>query len=180
MEYPWLLAFLIILLLGLVVEAVWFISFLQSIVGGAPFVPLDRERASRMWAAANLKPGEVIYDLGCGDARHLISACRDYPVTAVGVDIAWWPILLAWFRVTANKLKSRVRLVWRSVHRVDLSKADVVYLYLGQKLADSLREKLKRELKPGSRVISAQFPLTGWQPTTVIGDIHHPIYIYQM
>ena len=180
MLHSLLLVILILLIIGLVLEALWFISTLQSIVGGAPFISLSKKRAREAWAAAGLQPGEVIYELGCGDARHLIYACRQYLVTGVGIDISWWPLLLAWLRVNFGGMGKRVRLIWRNIRHIDLSDADVVYMYLGQKLSDSLRDKLKHELKPGSRIISAQFPLTDWQPINVIGDPKHPIYIYRV
>src|SRR3989344_4616745 len=178
MEHPVLVAILIMLVIGLVLEALWFISTLQSIAGGAPFIPLSRQRAREAWAAASLQPNEIIYELGCGDARHLIYACRQYLVTGVGIDISWWPLLWAWLRVRLGGMKKRVRLVWGNIHRINLSGADVVYVYLGQKLTDALRDKFRRELKAGSRIISAQFPLTDWPPGQTIGDVHHPIYIY--
>jgi hypothetical protein len=180
MQHPVLLAILVLLIVGLVLEALWFISTLQSIAGGAPFVTLSRKRAREAWAAVGLRPGETVYELGCGDARHLIYACRQYLVTGVGIDISWWPLFWAWLRIYFGGMSKRVRLVWRNIHSVDLSGADVIYIYLGQKLSDSLRDKFKRELKSGSRIISAQFPLTDWQPASVIGDQKHPIYIYQI
>lgn len=180
MQHPVLLVVLILLVIGLVLEALWFISTLQSIAGGAPFVPLSKKRAHDAWAAVSLKPGEMIYELGCGDARHLVYACRQYMVNGVGIDVSWWPLLWAWFRVRLGGMNKRVRLVCRNIHNIDLSKADVVYMYLDPKLPDSLRDKFKRELRSGSRIISAQFPLTDWQPIKVIGDIQHPTYIYQI
>ena len=179
MAHSVLLIILILLVIGLF-EALWFISTLQSIAGGAPFISLSRKRAREAWAAASLRPGESVYELGCGDARHLIRACRQYSVNGVGIDISWWPLLWAWLRILSSGMTKRVRLIWRNIHNVDLSDADVVYMYLGQKLSNSLRDKFKRELKPGSRVISAQFPLTDWQPITVVGDQKHPIYIYRV
>ncbi|MFA5270136.1 MAG: class I SAM-dependent methyltransferase [Patescibacteria group bacterium] len=180
MQHPVLLVVLILLMIGLVLEALWFISTLQSIAGGAPFISLSKKRAREAWAAVSLRPGEIVYELGCGDARHLIYACRQYMVTGIGIDISWWPLFWAWVRVNLSGMGRRVRLVWRNVHNVDLSNADVVYMYLGQKLSDSLRDKFRKELKPGSRIISAQFPLTDWYPATVVGDQKHPIYIYQI
>jgi len=175
-----LLVILILLIIGLVLVAIWFISTLQSIAGGAPFLPLNRKRAEEAWAAAQLQPGETVYELGCGDARQLIYACRRYSVLGVGVDIAWWPLIGAWLRVNFGGMKNRVRLIWRNMHYIDLSPADVVYMYLAQNLSDSLRDKFKRELKPGARVISVQFPLTDWMPISTLGSPRYPIYIYKI
>lgn len=178
MRHLALLTLFIFLLLVLIVEVVWFISALQSIIGGALFVPLSRARARQVWEAAELKAGEKVYELGCGDARHLIDACRRYGVTGVGIDISWWPLLLAWLKTRLRGMGRRVKLICGNVHQIDLSGADVIYLYLGQRLSDALRPKLERELKPGARVISAQFPITGWTPSRVVGDAKHLIYIY--
>jgi len=175
-----LVIILILFGIGLVLEVLYFISTLQSIAGGAPFIALSRKRAREVWAAAGLQSGEVVYDLGCGDARQLIYACRQYLVTGVGIDISWWPLLWAWLRVNIGGMRTRVRLIWGNIHNGNLSKADVVYMYLGQKLSDSMRDKFKGELKSGARVISAQFPLTDWEPTNVVGDPKHPIYIYRV
>lgn len=177
-QHPALLVLLIFLLLLLVVEVVWFVSALQSIIGGAPFVPLNRARARQVWEAAELKAGEKVYELGCGDARHLIDACRRYGVIGVGIDISWWPLLLAWLKSRLRGMGGQIKLICGNIHQVDLSGADVVYLYLGQRLSDALRPKLERELKSGARVISAQFPITGWTPSKVVGDAKRSIYVY--
>jgi protein-L-isoaspartate O-methyltransferase len=149
----------------------------------APFVASPVRVMDRMLELANLKPGETLYDLGCGDGRILIAAVQKYKVKAVGVEIS--PKLVAKARASIQKagIQNQARVIQGDVLETDPSGADVVYLYLSTKLNEQLRPRLESQLKPGARVVSHDYPVPGWKPAKVEetgGSQQHEIYLYEM
>ena len=149
----------------------------------APYVPSPQPVVDRMLEMAKLKPGEVLYDLGCGDGRILITAAQRYKVKAVGVEISDKLAHLATDRVSKLGLLDQVKIIQGDMMEVDLSDADVVTIYLLTLSNEQLRPRLEKYLKPGARVISHDFSVPGWKPTLVDkSDDHHghSIYLYEM
>jgi cyclopropane fatty-acyl-phospholipid synthase-like methyltransferase len=149
----------------------------------APYVASPVRVMDRMLELANIKPGETLYDLGCGDGRILIAAVRKYNVNAVGVEIS--PRLVAKASASIHKagLESKARVIHGDVLSVDPGAADVVYLYLSTHLNEQLRPRLEAHLKAGSRVVSHDYPVPGWKPSKVEeteGSQRHMIYLYEM
>jgi len=138
------------------------ISMIWPALRGAPWVPSRRRSVRRMLEMAGVRAGEVVYDLGSGDGRVLIAAARDFGARSVGVEIdplrAWWTRL----RVAAVGLRDRVSVVRGDFFTQDLASADVVVLFLTQATNDRLADKLRRELRPGARVISNRYVLRDW------------------
>lgn len=165
----------LILFLGLI----HLISALQSLFGGAPFVPLEYEVGQGMLKAAKPRKGETIYDLGCGDGRQLIMAALAYPVRCIGVDISWAPLLKGWLLIWLLRLHRNVTLRWKRLENQPLTDANIVFLYLFPSLLRKLRPKLETELPPGTRILSARYPIPDWPPTKTITTHKHPIYLYQ-
>ena len=149
----------------------------------APYVTSPARVVDRMLELARLKPGETLYDLGCGDGRILIAAAGRYGAKAVGVEIS--PKLAA--QATANILKEGLSSAARVIHgdalEADLSRADVVTIYLATALNEKLRPRLERFLRPGARVISHDYAVPGWKPARIekTDDRHeHRLYLYEM
>lgn len=145
---------------------------------GAMFTSTHPLRVEAALEALRLSPGELLYDLGCGDGRFLAAACRR-GARAVGFELNGWAYLLARLR-TFRLPQARVRLA--SFWEEDLSGADCVVCYLFPDVMAKLAAKLEAELRPGARVASCNFPLPGWRPERVI-RLHHPterdpIYLY--
>lgn len=159
------------LLLLLVPLAIAGISF-------APWVPtwqVDVDRALRL---ANLQPGEVFYDLGCGDGKAVFSAAK-VGATATGIEIAWPLYSLCQIRKLIQHSPAKFKL--GNLFHLDVSDADVVYVFgMPRTIQEKLRAKLEKELKPGARVLSYAFPFHGW--TEVVKDKPTPkqmsIYLY--
>jgi SAM-dependent methyltransferase len=146
----WLLAALVLLALGLVIFSpggVWF--------------PTSKKHIRAMLEMAELKPGELVYDLGCADARVLIIAAQEFGARGVGIEIDPLRYRLARWRVRRAGLEDQITLVQGSFHEENLSKADVVTLYLVQKMINRLAPKLARELRPGARLVSNTFVVPG-------------------
>jgi SAM-dependent methyltransferase len=121
---------------------------------GAPWVPSTMNTVQKMLALADLKEGELLYDLGCGDGRTVITAARKYGVQAVGIEID--PIRYLWclFLISILGLRDQIQIHFGDFFSHDLSKADVVTCYLLPDTNKRLEDKLLRELKPGTRVVS--------------------------
>jgi len=145
---------------------------------GAPWVPTKKNDIERFLNFVEMKPGEKFYELGCGDARLSIAAAKRYGVKAVGVELAIPQVIAAIIR---NLLaKTDVKIKWANLFKVDLSDADIVYLFLMPETYVKIKPKLERELKPGTRVISYVWPIADWEATkveSVEGKLK--LYLYQ-
>jgi len=149
----------------------------------APYVASPARVVDRMLQMAKVKPGETLYDLGCGDGRILIAAVEKYKVKAVGVEIS--PKLAARATASIEKagLESQARVIQGDLLSVDFTGADVVTIYLESQLNAQLRPLLEKYLKPGARVVSHDYEIPGWKPTKVDrtdGSQIHVIYLYEM
>ena len=149
----------------------------------APFVASSVRIVDRMLELAHLKPGETLYDLGCGDGRILIAAAEKYKVKAVGVEIS--PKLVAEARANIARagLTDQASVIKGDLLDTDLSDADVVTIYLATSSNQKLKPRLERFLKAGARVISHDYAVPGWKPSVVerADDRHvHLIYVYEM
>jgi len=148
----------------------------------APFVPSPQQIVDRMLEAANLKPGEVLYDLGCGDGRVLISAAQKYRAKAVGVELSEPLVKQATEHVKKLKLDDQITILQGDLMNIDLNPADVVILYLETGANEKLRPNLEKYLRPGARVVSHDFEVRGWKPTHVetldAYNRPHKIYVY--
>ena len=109
-------------------------------------------------------PGDVVYDLGCGDGRILIAAAKAYGARGVGIEIDPALVKIARAKVRAEGVEDRVTILQQDLFQTDLSPATVVTLYLGASVMQKLRPKLLRELRPGTRVVSHAFDMGAWKP----------------
>ena len=133
----------------------------------APDFPSPQEVIERMLQLAHLQPGEMVYDLGCGEGRIVITAARTFNARAVGVELSPELCKIATNRVKALGLENRVKIVHANMLKVDLRPADVVTIYLLTSANELLKPSLERDLKPGARVVSHDFEIRGWKPTVV-------------
>jgi predicted RNA methylase len=149
-----------------------------------PNIPTPQAVVDRMLEVARIKPGETVYDLGSGDGRVVITAAQKYGARAVGVEIDPVQCRKAMERIQSMGLADRVTIVENSALRVDLSPANVVTMFFLTASNDRLKPLLEKQLKPGSRVVSNQFPVKGWKPVETVhvkqGNMEHSIYVYQI
>ncbi len=149
----------------------------------APYVPSPQPIVDRMLELASVKPGEMVYDLGCGDGRVLITAAQRFNARAVGIEISDKLVQQATEKVAHLGLQDQVKVVKGDLRETDLSGADVVVVYLMTLSNEEIRPRLERMLKPGSRVVSYSYAVPGWKPTRVdkTDERHgHTIYLYEM
>ena len=136
-----------------------FVSGTQSAIAGAPYVPISKKLVKPLLEFAQIRAGEVVYDLGCGDARILLASAAYPNVRCVGYEIAFWPYLQSQWKIWRRNAADQVRVVRGSCFKADTASASLVYLYLFPKLVDKLAYKLAQETKPGTRVLCPSFPI---------------------
>jgi protein-L-isoaspartate O-methyltransferase len=149
----------------------------------APYVPSPQRVVDRMLELAAVKPGEVVYDLGCGDGRVLITAARRYNARAVGIEIDEKLVQRTTDKVAELGLQDRVAVVQGDLRNADLSNADIVVLYLMTGVNEQIRPKLEKSLKPGTRVVSYSYAVPGWSPKRIDRTDEregHSIYLYEI
>jgi SAM-dependent methyltransferase len=127
------------------------------------FVPTPQAVVDKMLELAEVKPGDVVYDLGCGDGRIVVTAAKKYGVKAVGFDIDPVRVKEAWANVRSNKVEHLASIRQADIFTLDLREASVVTLYLLPELNVRLMPQLER-LKPGSRIVSHDFDMSGAKP----------------
>ena len=140
-----------------------------------------------MLQLAQLKPGEVLFDLGAGDGRTVIMAAKTFGARGVGVELREDLAKKALGTIHDNGLTDRVTIVNGDMFNVNLTSADVVFLYLTTSANEKIRPKLETELKKGVRVVSHDYEIVGWKPVKVenfcenpqLGYPSHTIYLYQ-
>lgn len=132
-----------------------------------PYVPTPTEVVARMLTMAKVNKRDLLYDLGSGDGRIVITAAREYGARGVGYDLN--PQRIKESNENARKagVTNRVRFTQQDLFEADLSGATVVTLYLLPDVNLKLRPKLLRELRPGTRVVSHNYHMGDWQPEEV-------------
>jgi predicted RNA methylase len=141
----------------------------------------------RMIELAELKPGEVFFDLGAGDGRTVILAAKTYGARSVGIEMREDLAKRALNVISDNGLTDRVTIVNGDMFKVDLTAADVVYLYLTTSANEKIKPKMETELKQGARIVSHDYEVVGWRPIKVENFVENPtqgypqhtIYLYK-
>jgi len=128
-----------------------------------PFVPTPPEVVDEMLKLVNLKSGDILYDLGCGDGRIVIAAAKRYGVKALGIDIDPVRIKESTDNAAAAGLEGKVRFIQQDLFEADFKDATVVTMYLLTSVNLRLRPKLLAELKPGTRLVSHSFDMGEWK-----------------
>lgn len=126
---------------------------------GAPYVPLSQKYIQKILSFGNLSSSDILYDLGCGDGRVLISGLYKFNVLkAVGYEISPWPYFKTLFLIKHNKLQ-RIKLLRINCLKADIGQATFIYLYLFPKLVNKLAYKIAKEAKPKTKVLCVSFPI---------------------
>ncbi len=144
-----------------------------------PYVPTPQTVVDEMLNLGAVTKGDVVYDLGCGDGRIVITAAKKFGARGVGVDIDPDRIKEANANAKLAGVSDRVKFVEQDLFQTDFKEATVVMLYLLPDINLKLRPKLQAELKPGSRIVSHAFDMGDWKPDkTVSVDELRTIYLW--
>ena len=169
MEWTFFLLAVLIVLAGMVVLPIFF---------GAPWHPLMPHTIRRILNFVDIRPGETICDLGCGDGLVLITAAKKYSAKGVGVEIDPIKVGLARLLVKLKKVDEKVSIIRGNIFYFDPSDADVVYLYLTHQAMDKLFPEILKKLKPTVRIVSYRFCIRGMTPEKVSAD--KTLFLYQL
>jgi trans-aconitate methyltransferase len=162
--------------------------FVAALVAAAPawaqrmpdviYVPTPPDVVEEMLKIADVKKGDVLYDLGSGDGRIAVTAAKRYGIRAVGIDIDPERIREANENAKKAGVTNLVRFRQEDLFKADFSEATVVTLYLLPDLNVKLRARLWSELKPGTRVVSHQFDMADWKPEKEVELNGRTIYFW--
>ena len=145
-----------------------------------PYVPTPPEVVQAMLELADVGSDDLVYDLGSGDGRIVVTAAKEYGARGVGVDID--PERIADGRDNAREagVEDRVRFIQSDLFEVDLSPATTVTLYLLPDINLRLRPKLMAELRPGTPVVSHAFDMGDWEPETMRQVGNSTVYLWRI
>jgi SAM-dependent methyltransferase len=144
------------------------------------FVPTPNEVVDKMLEMAKVTAKDVVYDLGCGDGRIVITAAQKYGARAVGIDIDPKRIAEANANAKAAKVTNKVKFVEGDLFEADIGEATVVTLYLLTRLNEKLKPKLLKDLRPGTRVVSHAFDMGDWQPERKESVAASTVYLWRI
>lgn len=156
-----------------------------------PFVPTPIEVVDRMLELAEVKKGDVVYDLGSGDGRIVIRAAKKFGVKAVGIEMDSWLLDKARKDARAAGVSHLVAFRAEDALKADISRATVVTLYMLPWFNEAMKPSLKKFLKPGARIVAHDFGIEGWKPDETVklpepekklgGAVHyHTIFLWRM
>jgi SAM-dependent methyltransferase len=167
----------VLLLLGVtfVVYVVW---KYWTLAIGAGYDPAPMDKVYKMLGIARVSAEDVVYDLGCGDGRILVAAARKFGARAVGIEIDPFRFLFAWTMKILSGKTGRIRLVYGNFFKINIGNATVVTLFLYGPTNNRLKEKLSRELKPGTRIVSYIWRFDDWEMADFMPE--ERIYLYKI
>jgi precorrin-6B methylase 2 len=143
------------------------------------YIPTPQPVVEAMLEAADVKETDVVYDLGSGDGRIVITAAKKYRARGVGIELDPALVKKATENAAAAGVADRVRFITANVFDADIREASVVTLYLLQSINERLRPRLVRELKPGTRVVSHVFNMgPEWPPEKKLMVDRSPVYVW--
>ena len=153
----------------------------------APFVATPMPVVRQMLILAELKTGEMLYDLGSGDGRAVIMAAKDFGAKSVGVELREDLVKRALSNIHELGIETKAQILQNDIFKVDLSQADVVFLYLTTSANEKIKPKMETELKPGARIVSHDYEILGWKASKIdnfcenprLGYPSHTLYVYK-
>jgi len=152
----------------------------------APYVPTPLNIVRKMLEIGEASSDDILYDLGCGDGRILFSAVEDFNVKkAVGYELNSIMYRSVLKKVEDKGLRDRIEVINGNFFFADLSPATVITLYLTSSGNAKLKPKFENELRKGTRIVSHDFPISGWKPVKPNSPNHfdvssHRIYLYRV
>jgi 2-polyprenyl-3-methyl-5-hydroxy-6-metoxy-1,4-benzoquinol methylase len=153
-------------------------SSAQPVQKDVPYVPTPTPVVNEMLRLANVKKNDVLYDLGSGDGRIVITAAQKFGTRGIGIDIDPQRIQEANQNAQTAGVTNLVQFRQQDLFETDFSKATVVTLYLLPDINLKLKPRLLSQLKPGTRVVSHAFDMGDWKPQKVVTVAGQTIYYW--
>ncbi|MGB7294505.1 MAG: class I SAM-dependent methyltransferase [Candidatus Aminicenantales bacterium] len=155
---------------------------LQERLFDVPYVPTKPEVVASMLRMAKVTKNDILYDLGCGDGRIVITAAQLYGIRGVGIDIDAERIRESRENAAVAKVEHLVKFIEQDLFQADFSEATVVSLYLLTSVNLRLRPILLRQLRPGTRIVSHNYAMDTWKPddstVVMVNEQSHSVYFW--
>lgn len=142
------------------------------------FVPTWQPVVYQMLELAAVTKDDIVYDLGSGDGRIVIIAAQKYGARAVGIELDSKLVEVSKQVAREAEVGDRVSFLQGDLFQADISKATVVTLFLSPSVNAELEPKLRRELRPGTRIVSHQFPIGRWSPDKTVRAVDDGTDLY--
>ncbi len=135
------------------------------------YVPSVDDAVQRMIALAEPRKKDLVLDLGAGNGK-LVNDFARFVGQAVGYEIDPFLVWEARKKISSKHLQDKVFIKWQSFWSADVSKADIILLFMTASIMEKLEKKLRAELKPGCKVVSQRFVFPTWKPAKKLGDCY--------
>jgi 16S rRNA A1518/A1519 N6-dimethyltransferase RsmA/KsgA/DIM1 with predicted DNA glycosylase/AP lyase activity len=155
-------------------------SLIFSFLTRIPFIPSKQKTIIRMIEVAEIKPTDSVVDLGCGDMKILIQLEKTTNQTGTGYEISPVPYIIGRFKLLFKKSKNQI--LFKNVFSINLKNIDVVFIYLTPPILKKLEQKILKECKKGTKIISNTFSLPSLKATKIIEKTANSqkIFYYQL
>jgi SAM-dependent methyltransferase len=144
------------------------------------FATTPQPMADAMLRLAGVTPADIVYDLGSGDGRIVILAAQKYGARGVGIEIDRRLVDLSRQVAREGDVADRTSFIAGDLFTADISKATVVTLWLSTTVNQRLESKLRRELHPGTRIVSRQFPIGDWSPARITVFENEQLFLWNV
>ena len=144
---------------------------------GVEWVPSPQRIVDRMLKLARVEKDDVVYDLGSGDGRIVISAAK-IGAKAVGVELDPLRVLISRIKIKLAGLENKARIEHGNFYKANVKNANIITLFLLPKTMEKIENKLRKELRKGARIVSYRFVFKNWKPSKV--DEENKIYLYKV
>jgi SAM-dependent methyltransferase len=170
-----MIQFLTILVTVFIIYVLWKYWTLSV---GAGYDPAPMDKVHKMLQMAKVSSDDIVFDLGCGDGRVVIAASKRFGARGIGIEIDPFRFLFAWLMVLASGQSRRVKIEFGNFFKRDIGDATAVMLFLYGPTNNKLKEKFRRELRPGTRIVSYVWKFDGWRMTDCLPEDR--IYMYKI
>jgi len=150
----------------------------------APFCSSGLDVAEDALSIAGVNSGDIVFDLGCGDGDVLIASASRFKAFTIGVEINRKLCRRAWVRVKEYGLQHLAQVVCGDLIYFPISRANVIYMYLTSEAYSLLKDKIRFECKPGTRIVTHTIPIPDWEADEIVhrwcSDKPYTIYLYRV